>query len=41
MKKYTWIIIVVILIAALLFAVFYNDFKHFWLPNGNPAARPM
>lgn len=41
MKKHTWLIIVIILVAALLFAIFYQDIRLLWLPQGSPAERPI
>ena len=41
MKKYTWLVIVIILVVALLFAIFYQDIKRYWLPHGSPAERPV
>lgn len=41
MKKIHWIIIVIVVAAALLFAGLYtNHFKHYVLPNGNAPTRP-
>lgn len=41
MKKRAWIIIALILAAAVLFAIFYQNIKLFWLPVGNPSERPF
>ncbi|MEK9180974.1 MAG: hypothetical protein AAB871_01950 [Patescibacteria group bacterium] len=42
MKKLHWIIVIILLVLASLFAIFYKSvFKHYSLPEGSPAERPL
>jgi len=41
MKKYMWLIIVIILVLAFLFSFFYPQIRRLWLPTGAPTERPV